>query len=166
MVADMHTSPMEPNSIRIPPKATYVPRPAAPVGVAPRKPIRSIDNGVRESKKPESALRGVRLRQMWWERRSLQWCWVTNSLAELSSDLVLGRKVDLLEELGRDGQAARSADLPQRIVCIVIAVQMISRACTSIVSVVVARSSANAYHSRSPSQGAGRHYLDRVPPTS
>ncbi len=51
-----------------------------------------------------------------------QWRWVTDSLAELTSNLVLRREIDFLEELWRDGQAARRADLPQRIIGVVVAV--------------------------------------------
>ena len=53
------------------------------------------------------------------------WCRVTDSLSELTSDLVLRREVDLLEQLWGDGQAARGADLPQRIIGIVVVVEMV-----------------------------------------
>lgn len=52
--------------------------------------------------------------------------WVTESLSEIASYLVLGRKIDLLEQLRRDGQAARGPDLPQRIVCIMVAVEVVA----------------------------------------
>ncbi len=56
----------------------------------------------------------------------LHWSRVTDSLAELTRDLVLRGEVDLLEQLGRDGQAARGLDLPQRIICIMVAIEMVA----------------------------------------
>ena len=100
--------------------------PAAPLPPAPIHPMRSQDSGVRESKKPTSALRRVSSdRKLEFELR-LHWGWVTNSLSELTSYLILRRKIDLLEQLGRDGQAARCLDLPQGIICVVAAIKVVA----------------------------------------
>ena len=56
----------------------------------------------------------------------LHWSRVANGLSELTRDLVLGREVDLLEQLRRDGQAARGLDLPQRIIGIMVVIEMIA----------------------------------------
>lgn len=63
----------------------------------------------RSERKQESAERpiprqhGARIYQI---RCLVQWSWVTKGLAEISSDLVLWGEIDLLEQLGRDGDAA------------------------------------------------------------
>lgn len=51
---------------------------------------------------------------------------VTEGLAELTSDLVLRGQIDLLEELGGDGQAAGGLDLPQRIIRVVVVVEVVT----------------------------------------
>ena len=56
----------------------------------------------------------------------LHWSRVANGLSELTRDLVLGREVDLLEQLRRDGQAARGLDLPQRIIGIMVVIEMVA----------------------------------------
>ena len=85
-----------------------------------------MESGVRDNKKPTRALRVVRSRARRWLRAgNLQWRWVTNGLSELTRDFVLRREIDLLEQLGRDGQAARGPDLPQRIICIMAAVEVV-----------------------------------------
>lgn len=53
---------------------------------------------------------------------------VTECLSQVTSDLVLRRKVDFLKKLWRDGDRARSLDLPQGSVCVHAAVQVV--ACT------------------------------------
>lgn len=45
--------------------------------------------------------------------RDAHWCRVAKGLAEVALDLVLGRDVELLEQLGRHGHTADSADLVQ-----------------------------------------------------
>jgi hypothetical protein len=55
-----------------------------------------------------------------------QWCGVSESLAKVTGDLVLRREIDLLEQLWRDGDAARSLDLPERGIGVHAVVEVIS----------------------------------------
>jgi hypothetical protein len=45
------------------------------------------------------------------EMNHVQWSRVAEGLSQLTSDLVLWRQVELLEQLGRDGYAACRSDL-------------------------------------------------------
>ena len=101
-------------------------RPAAPFPPAPIQPMRSHDNGVRESKKPTNALCLVSMKRFISFMGHLHWSGVTDGLPELTSDLVLRRQIDLLEKLRGDGQAARRLDLPQRIIWIMAAVKVVA----------------------------------------
>ena len=51
------TSPTEPRIMSTPPKPKYVPMVAAPLPAAPRHPISVHDKGVKDRRKPASALR-------------------------------------------------------------------------------------------------------------
>lgn len=64
----------------------------------------------------------------WWQsdNANLHWRRVTKCLAEITSDFVLGRKIDLLEEFWRDGNAAGCTDFPQGSVGIHIAVKVVA----------------------------------------
>lgn len=56
----------------------------------------------------------------------LQWGRIREGLSQLTGDLILRREIDLLEELGRDGDAARGLDLPERIVHVFGVVEVIA----------------------------------------
>lgn len=56
---------------------------------------------------------------------NLQWCRVTESLAEFAFHLVLRREVDLLEEFRRDGDAASSLDASESLVCLHVSVEVV-----------------------------------------
>lgn len=82
---------------------------AVPVPPEPLHPIKEMDRGVSATTKPRRALRR---RQFWSSTPRLgelvsHRCRVTKGLAELTLDIVLGREVELLELLGRDGDGLR-----------------------------------------------------------
>jgi len=57
---------------------------------------------------------------------NLHWGWVAKGLAEVTFDDILRREIDLLEQLGGDGDATGCSDLPQgRLVVHVCVVQMV-----------------------------------------
>lgn len=56
----------------------------------------------------------------------LHWSRVTDGLSELASYLVLRRKVDLLEQLWRNGETAGRLDLPQRIIGVMAVVKVVA----------------------------------------
>jgi hypothetical protein len=102
---------------------------AAPLPPAPRQPIKSQLSGERLRRKPQSALGCISARaQKIADAQCLQWRWIANSLSQVALDLVQGREVDLLEELGRDGDAACGLDLAERSVCVYIGVEVVSDA--------------------------------------
>ena len=59
------------------------------------------------------------------ESSHLHWRGVTKGLAELTGDLVLRRKIDLLEQFRGDGDAARGLDLPQRCLRVHVLVEVV-----------------------------------------
>ena len=124
--------------------------------------MRSHDRGVSESKKPTSALCEVSKCQSSFVVLHLHWSRVADGLSELTRDLVLGRKVDLLKQLRGDGQAARGLDLPQRIIGIMVVIEMI--ACNDVsTSSLDIQLSLGTYYSRSLSRVVRprESYLDR-----
>lgn len=56
----------------------------------------------------------------------LQRRWVTKGLSELSSNLVLGRKIDLLEELRGDRETASSPNSLQCVLGVHVVVEMVA----------------------------------------
>lgn len=75
--------------------------------------------------KPESALREVSSSPITFEMDAvLQRSRVAKSLSEFTSDTVLGLKIDLLEQLWGDGQAARGSDAVQCMFRIHVLVEM------------------------------------------
>lgn len=82
----------------------------------------------REQESDQGPMRCERLlrcaREMF--RENLQWSWVTKGLAQVTCDLVLWREVELLEELWRDGNAARGLDLPQGSLGVVVGTKVIA----------------------------------------
>jgi len=89
--------------------------------------MRIHDSGLRESKKPTSALSGVSLRIATIAIPvSSQRSGIAKGLPELARDFVLRREVDLLKQLGGDGQAAGCADPLQRFVGVHVVVQVVT----------------------------------------
>jgi|SRR5690242_5435154 len=66
---------------------------------------------------------------------NLQRSGIAKCLSKLALHVVLGRKVKLLEELRRDGDAASSADVSESQILIHAVVQMLMSCCTASVSV-------------------------------
>jgi len=91
---------------------------AAPLPPAPRQPIRSHERGVKLRRKPHSALDYVSQCSRINVLKNIQWSWVTKSLSQISFDSILGREVNLFEELGRDRDATSCAYPSQRCVTI------------------------------------------------
>lgn len=82
----------------------------APEPPAPLQPIRMQLNGVRLRRNPRRALlisQQIHLIQL---GAILHWRRVTEHLSQITLDIVLWREVQLLEEFGRDGNAASCPD--------------------------------------------------------
>jgi hypothetical protein len=70
------------------------------------------------------------------DSKCLQRSWVAESLSEVTLDLVLRRQVDLLEQLGADADAARSAYPLERFAVVHVFMEMVvGVACTTAVSI-------------------------------
>ena len=104
---------------------------AAPKPPAPLQPRRTLERGVRDSKKPARALRSplvIVLTCSGIVFRDLQGCWITKGRPDVVRDSVLWREVDLLEELRRDRQAAGCSQSSKRsifIMCVVMQIVLL-----------------------------------------
>ena len=125
------TSPIPPRTISSPPAKKYHPMLAEPLPPAPRHPISVQLRGVRESKKPQSALVVVSEGAGQDDANYLQRSRVTKGLAKFALDIVLGRKIEFLEQLRADGNASGRPNLLQGQVLVHTAVQMLV-SCTAI----------------------------------
>ena len=77
-----------------------MPTVAAPSPPEPRQLRSSLDRGVRARRNPAKALEHVSGAEV--DMDNLHWSRVAKCLPNTSLDLVLGREIDLLEELGGD----------------------------------------------------------------
>ena len=67
---------------------------------------------------------------------NLHRCWVTEGLSKITFDNILRRKIDLLEKLGRDGNAASGTDSLQR--SFVVDIGVVHMICVRIIAIGVA----------------------------
>lgn len=74
----------------------------APVLEEPLQPINMQLRGVKLRRKPHKALDMLLVETLKQDqpRSDLQWSGVTKGLSQFTSNLVLGRQIDLLEQLG------------------------------------------------------------------
>jgi hypothetical protein len=128
-VGRSRTSPIPPRTINSPPAKKYHPMLAEPLPPAPRHPISVQLRGVRDSKKPQSALVMVSEGEREDVADDLQRSRVTEGLAKFALHIVLGRKIELLEQLGGNGNAPGRPDLLQGQIFVHAAVQV---PCTAI----------------------------------
>lgn len=118
------TSPMPPRIIRSPPAKKYHPMLAEPLPPAPRHPINVQLRGVSESRNPTRALLTSATASTT-RPCDLQRSRVTKRLSELALDLVLGRQVELLKQLRRNGNAAGRPDVAQSEVLVHVVTQVL-----------------------------------------
>lgn len=81
-----------------------------------------LERGVKESRKPHRALYGLSVGSNRCRTTDSQWCRVAKGRPNVVGDPVLGRKVDLLKELWRDGNASGSPESSQSSIFVVMVV--------------------------------------------
>lgn len=76
--------------------------------------MRSQERGLRLSKNPRRALIFVKFTTWSDFTINLHGCWIAKGLSQVALDSILWRKVDLFEQLGRNGDATGCSNLLQR----------------------------------------------------